>query len=139
MAKNTRKAPDTASTAAPAPASTDTGVAEFNERARERRLEAAQDETARAEEEGRLPANTAVTSPAPGTTMNPSSGAFVEPEVISGVPADHPSVENNPRFGTSAVQNGQDFNDPNRRDPRDPKFAGQGLDLSVYGDGEPPK
>lgn len=95
--------------------------------------EAAEAETAKAAAENRLPENTAVTNPAPAATMDPASGAFVEPAILEGVPADHPSVENNPRKATSAVQNGQDFNDP-IRDPDDPAFVGQGLDLSVYGD-----
>jgi len=94
---------------------------------------AAEAETAKAAEENRLPESTAVTNPAPANTMDPASGAFVEPAIIEGVPADHPAVENNPRKATSAVQNGQDFNDP-IRDPEDPAFLGQGLDLSVYGD-----
>lgn len=93
---------------------------------------AAEGETALAADENRLPENTAVTNPAPSSTMDPASGAFVEPAIIEGVPTDHPAVENNPRKATSAVQNGQDFNDP-LRDPEDPRFLGQGLDMSVYG------
>lgn len=93
---------------------------------------AAEAATAKAAEEGRLPENTAVTNPAPGNTMDPASGAFVEPAIIAGIPANHPAVENNPRKATSAVQNGQDFNDP-VRNPEDPNFLGQGLDMSVYG------
>ncbi|WP_139315224.1 hypothetical protein [Mongoliimonas terrestris] len=98
--------------------------------------EKAERATAAAEAEGRLPANSAVTNPAPAAEMDAASGAFMEPEIKAAVAAaaDHPAVENNPRAGTSAVQNGIDFNDPNRREPTDPKFAGQGLDLSVYGD-----
>jgi hypothetical protein len=111
----------------------DLSEAKFVERANQRRVEAAERETARAEEEGRLPANTAVTNPAPTNKMDGASGAFIEDEIREGVPFDHPSVDNNPRRGTSAVQNGQDFNDPHRRNPLDPEFAGQGLDLSVYG------
>jgi len=65
--------------------------------------------------------------------MDSASGAFIEPEIKAAIPVDHPSVENNPREGTSAVQNGCDFNDPRGRHPSDPNFAGQGLDLSVYG------
>ena len=65
--------------------------------------------------------------------MNTSSGAFVEDAIREGVPTDHPSVDSNPRDGTSAIQNGQDFNEPRRISPDDPEFAVQGLDLSVYG------
>lgn len=99
----------------------------------ERRAEAAQAATDKAASEGRLPEEMAVTNPAPATEMDSASGAFIEPEIKAAIPADHPSIENNPRAGTSAVQNGGDFNDPGRRHPSDPGFAGQGLDLSVYG------
>jgi len=99
-----------------------------------RREEAAQLATDKAAEEGRLPAEMAVTNPAPATEMDSGSGAFVEPEIKAAIPVDHPAVENNPRAGTSAVQNGGDFNDPARRHPSDPEFSGQGLDLSVYGE-----
>jgi len=105
-------------------------VAEEN---REKRAEAAEKATATAREEGRLPETMAVTNPAPATEMDSASGAFIEPEIKKAIPVDHPAVENNPRAGTSAVQNGGDFNDPTRRHPSDPDFAGQGLDLSVYG------
>lgn len=98
-----------------------------------RRVAAAEAATARAAEEGRLPETMAITNPAPATEMDAASGAFMEPEIKAAIPVDHPAIENNPRRGTSAVQNGADFNDPLRRDPADPKFAGQGLDLSVYG------
>jgi hypothetical protein len=98
-----------------------------------KRTEAAEAATAKAKEEGRLPETMAVTNPAPATTMESPSGAFIEPEIKESIPIDHPSVDNNPRKGTSAVQNGGDFNDPHRRHPSDPDFAGQGLDLSVYG------
>lgn len=93
---------------------------------------AAEAKTAKAAAENRLPENSAVTNPAPAKTMDAASGAFVEPAILEGVPSDHPAVENNPRKATSAVQNGQDFNDP-LRDPEDTGFVGQGLDLSVYG------
>lgn len=117
----------------PAPEA-DEGSAEFNRRARKRLEKAAEAETDTAKEEGRLPASSAVTNPAAATAadMTPG-GAFIEPAIREAVPVDHPSVENNPRAGTSAVMNGQDFNDPERRDPLHPDFAGQGLDLSVYG------
>ena len=103
------------------------------ERENERRVKAAEDATARADEEGRLPETMAVTNPEPASEMDSASGAFIEPAIKQGIPVDHPAVDNNPRFGTSAVQNGADFNDPSRRTPNDPKFKGQGLDLSVYG------
>lgn len=98
-----------------------------------KRVEAAQTETDQAKEEGRLPETMAVTNPAPATSMESPSGAFIEPEIKAAIPVDHPAVDNNPRAGTSAVQNGGDFNDPMRRHPSDPDFVGQGLDLSVYG------
>ncbi|MCB5201892.1 hypothetical protein LH464_05290 [Neorhizobium sp. T786] len=105
-------------------------VAEEN---RQKRAEAAEKATAIAKEEGRLPETMAVTNPAPATEMDAASGAFIEPEIKKAIPVDHPAIENNPRAGTSAVQNGGDFNDPRRRHPSDPDFVGQGLDLSVYG------
>lgn len=113
-------------------------IDDFVARQDERLLKQAEDQTARAEEEGRLPASGAVTNPAPATVMQSPSGAFIEPAIIESIPYDHPSVENNPRFGTSAVQNGADFNDPTGRYPNDPKFSGQGLDLSVYGEAGKP-
>lgn len=79
------------------------------------------------------PESMAVADPAPATEMA-ASGAFVEPEIVEAVPTDHPAVDNNPRKGTTAEQNGADFNDPRHLTPNDPEFAGQGLDLSVYGD-----
>jgi hypothetical protein len=106
----------------------------FAERARKRREEDAKRATDTAKEEGRLPESGTVTNPAPATAADMSpGGAFLEPDVRKGVSVDHPSVDNNPRAGTSAVQNGTDWNDPHRRTPDDPKFTGQGLDLSVYG------
>lgn len=105
-------------------------VAEDNLAKRAASAEAA---TAKAKDEGRLPQTMAVTNPAPAAEMDAASGAFIEPEVKNAVPVDHPAIENNPRAGTSAIQNGGDFNDPVRRHPSDPDFAGQGLDLSVYG------
>lgn len=118
-------------TAAPAADETN-NTAELVEATTEEAKKAAEAETEKAEHENRLPESTPVTNPAPGKTMDPASGAFVEPAIIEGIPADHPAVENNPRKATSAVQNGQDFNDPHH-DPEDPGFVGQGLDLSVYG------
>lgn len=131
MAKSTRKA-------APAAAPSDGQTAkDFATRTDAARVDAAVAETARVEDEGRAPTNSAGANPAPADTMNPASGAFVEPGVIDAIPADHPSVENNPRRGTSSVQNGSDFNDPRHLDPKDPEFSGEGLDLSVYGDAPP--
>jgi hypothetical protein len=105
----------------------------FAEKEQERREKAAERATATAKEENRLPETMAVTNPAPATEMDSASGAFIEPEIRKSVPVDHPAVENNPRRGTSAIQNGGDFNDPRGRHPSDPNFVGQGLDLSVYG------
>ncbi len=105
----------------------------FAEKEQERRVKAAEQATATAKEENRLPETMAVTNPAPATEMDAASGAFIEPEIKKAIPVDHPAVENNPRKGTSAIQNGGDFNDPRGRHPSDPNFAGQGLDLSVYG------
>jgi hypothetical protein len=124
MAKNTTKA--TGTTGADA-------IEAAAEKENQRRVEAAEKAAETAKEEGRLPETMAVTNPAPATEMDAASGAFIEPAIKQGIPTDHPAVDNNPRFGTSAVQNGADFNDPSRRVPNDPKFAGQGLDLSVYG------
>jgi|GEM_PF-1051772 len=98
-----------------------------------KRVEIAEAETEKAKEEGRLPETMAVSNPGPATEMESPSGAFIEPEIKAAIPVDHPAIDNNPRAGTSAVQNGGDFNDPQRRHPSDPDFAGQGLDLSVYG------
>lgn len=100
----------------------------------QRKKEAAEAATAKAQEENRLPETMAVTNPAPATEMDAASGAFIEPEIKAAIPVDHPAIENNPRAGTSAVQNGGDFNDPARRHPSDPAFTGQGLDMSVYGE-----
>lgn len=103
------------------------------EKAAAARFTAAEKATDTAKDEGRLPETMAVTNPAPATEMDAASGAFIEPEIKKAIPVDHPAIENNPRAGTSAVQNGGDFNDPRRRHPSDPAFSGQGLDLSVYG------
>lgn len=72
--------------------------------------------------------------PAPATELVQPSGAIAEPEVLVAVDVGHESVDANPRIGTSAQQNAIDFNDAKRADPSDPAFAGQGVDLSVYGD-----
>lgn len=111
-------------------------VAEEN---RVKRAEAAEAATEKAKDENRLPETMAVTNPAPATEMDSASGAFIEPEIKAAIPVDHPAIENNPRAGMSAIQNGGDFNDPVRRHPSDPDFAGQGLDLSVYGKPETKK
>lgn len=103
---------------------------------REAEIKAAEDATQKADEANRLPESMAVTNPAPATEMDSASGAFIEPEIKAAIPVDHPAIENNPREGTSAVQNGGDFNDPRGRHPSDPNFAGQGLDMSVYGGGK---
>lgn len=110
------------------------GSAKVAAEEQEKRAQAAEAATEKAKDEGRLPESMAVTNPAPATEMDSASGAFIEPEIKKAIPVDHPSVENNPRAGTSAVQNGGDFNDPDRRHPSDPDFAGQGLDMSVYGE-----
>lgn len=124
MAKATKKPED---------ASAESRIEQAAQESREKRAEAAEQATAKAEEEGRLPETMAVTNPAPATEMDAASGAFIEPEIKKAIPVDHPAIENNPRAGTSAIQNGGDFNDPVRRHPSDPNFAGQGLDMSVYG------
>lgn len=121
----------TVNKAAETPAETEARAAD------ERKAEqaaAAQAATDKAADAGKLPESMAVTNPAPATEMDTASGAFIEPEIKAAIPVEHPSIENNPRAGTSAIQNGGDFNDPRRRHPSDPDFAGQGLDLSVYGD-----
>jgi len=124
--------------ATPAADATD-NAAKTAEQETAKRVDAAETATAKAKDEGRLPETMAVTNPAPATSMESPSGAFIEPEIKAAIPVDHPAVDNNPRAGTSAVQNGGDFNDPHRRHPSDPDFAGQGLDLSVYGKTESEK
>lgn len=121
---------------ADAPAETQERAAEDQ---KERRAEAAQAATDKAADEGLLPETMAVTNPAPASEMDSASGAFIEPEIKAAIPVDHPAIENNPRAGTSAVQNGGDFNDPVRRHPSDDGFQGQGLDMSVYGKTETDK
>jgi hypothetical protein len=112
----------------------DRGAAEYAKRQEKRLKKAAQADTDRAAEENRLPATAAITNPAASTANDmQAGGSFPEPEILGAIPVDHPSIENNPRLGTSAVQNGADYNEPFGRHPLDPEFAGQGLDLSVYG------
>ncbi|KQU79823.1 hypothetical protein ASD00_36040 [Ensifer sp. Root31] len=84
-------------------------------------------------EEGRLPETMAIANPDPATSVDSASGAIVEDEIKAAILLDHPSVDSNPRAGTSAIQNGGDFNDARWRHPSDPHFTGQGLDMSVYG------
>lgn len=98
----------------------------------EKQKQAAEAATAAAEQAGTLPETMAVTNPAPATEVE-ASGAVVEPEIKDAIPLDHPAVDDNPRAGTSAIQNGGDYNDPRALHPSDPDFAGQGLDMSVYG------
>ncbi|MEG4645186.1 hypothetical protein VB636_20875 [Paracoccus sp. APAP_BH8] len=73
--------------------------------------------------------------PAPAAELTEASGAVIEPEVLATVDLGHESADSNPRDGTTAAQNQIDWNDPKRASPRDDDFAGQGLDLSVYGKG----
>lgn len=90
--------------------------------------------TAEAPAEGQpLPETMAIADPAPATEVDAASGAVVEQEIKDAIPLDHPAVDDNPRKGTTAIQNGGDYNDPRRLHPSDPDFAGQGLDMSVYG------
>ncbi len=76
-----------------------------------------------------------VADPAPATELNEASGAIIEPEITAAVDVSHESVDANPRAGTSATQNAADWNDAKRARPDDAEFAGQGIDLSVYGKG----
>lgn len=91
-----------------------------------------------AEENRPLPESSAIADPAPATTMESPSGAFIEDEIKDAIPSDHPAVDNNPRARTTQIQNGQDFNDPERRRPSDEGFVGQGLDPTPYGKGPAP-
>jgi hypothetical protein len=128
-----RGAVDTSAAAPPIDQEAGKRLREADEKFREARRKRAEDVTKQAEEQNRLPANSAIANPPKGARMNPSSGAFVEDAVREAIPQDHPSVDSHPRDGTSAIQNGQDFNEPRAISPDDPEFAGQGLDLSVYG------
>ena len=89
-----------------------------------------------------------VEDPAPATEMTDAGGAIVEDEVKSSIETTHPAVDDNPRAGTTAEMNQQDWNDPGgvRRDddgnvvatgrprrPGDPDYVGQGLDPMPYG------
>lgn len=75
----------------------------------------------------------AVADPAPATTLEEASGAIIEPAITTAVDVGHEAVDANPRTGTTALQNGIDFNDAKRASPSDEAFAGQGIDRSVYG------
>lgn len=92
--------------------------------------------TAATPEEIAAAAPGAVADPAPATQLDEASGAIVEPEITTAVDVGHESVDANPRIGTTALQNGIDFNDAKRASPSDPAFAGQGIDRSVYGSPE---
>lgn len=74
-----------------------------------------------------------VADPAPAPALTEASGAILEPEIAQAVDVDHESVDNNPRAGTTALQNAVDWNDAHRRTPADDEFAGQGLDPVPYG------
>lgn len=76
---------------------------------------------------------TGVADPAPATVLQDPSGAIVEPQIIDAVDVSHEAIDANPRAGTTARQNAIDLNDAKRANPGDPAFAGQGIDLSVYG------
>ena len=75
----------------------------------------------------------AVADPAPAAELTEASGAIVEPAIVDAVDLTHEAIDANPRSGTSAVQNAIDLNDAKRANPTDPGFAGQGIDMSVYG------
>ncbi|MBX3546895.1 hypothetical protein [Chelatococcus sp.] len=60
-------------------------------------------------------------------TKKPSTGAEVVVEKAKPEPAKPAQPLTPPR------QDGVDFNDPRRRNPAEPGYVGQGLDLSVYG------
>lgn len=55
------------------------------------------------------------------TTATPAAGA-----------TEHAAEQEDAKRAEKA-ENGNDVNDPRHRHPSDPEFAGQGLDLSVYG------
>lgn len=76
----------------------------------------------------------AIADPAPATTFDDPSGAIVEPAITGGVNLGHEAIDANPRAGTTALQNAIDLNDAKKSNPADPDFAGEGIDMSVYGD-----
>ena len=75
----------------------------------------------------------AVADPAPAAAFVEASGAIVEPEILGAVDLTHEAIDANPRANTTAMQNAIDLNDAKRANPHDLDFAGQGIDLSVYG------
>ena len=79
----------------------------------------------------------AVVDPAAATEFVQPSGAIVEPEAVAAVDVAHEAIDANPRAHTTALQNAMDLNDAKRANPQDVEFAGQGIDLSVYGDRTP--
>lgn len=79
----------------------------------------------------------AVIDPAPATEFVQPSGAIIEPEAVAVVDVSHEAIDANPRAHTTALQNALDLNDAKRANPQDVDFAGQGIDLSVYGDRTP--
>lgn len=74
-----------------------------------------------------------VADPAPAAALEDASGAIIEPAITEAVDVSHESVDANPRAGTTATQNGIDWNDPKRVRPDEPDFTGQGVNRSVYG------
>lgn len=57
------------------------------------------------------------TAPAAPDKLQPAqefaaSGATIEPTIVDRVDMKHPAVDDEPRAGTTAVQNRIDFNDP---------------------------
>lgn len=79
------------------------------------------------------PAKDSVADPAPASALEDASGAIIEPAITDAVDVAHESVDANPRAGTTATQNGIDWNDPKRVRPDEPDFTGQGIDPAVYG------
>lgn len=71
--------------------------------------------------------------PGPATELTEASGAIIEPAIAGRIDVAHPSIDANPREGTSAAQNQIDMNDPARRTPNDTDFEGLGLDPTPYG------
>lgn len=72
------------------------------------RIEASKELAADEREARETPADI---SPAPATAVD-ASGSIMEPEAKAAIPMDHPAVDNNPRAGTTEVQNKADYNDP---------------------------
>ncbi|UXS49281.1 hypothetical protein [Agrobacterium tumefaciens] len=61
------------------------------------------------------------------------SGAITDAETVASIDTEHPSIDGNPREGTTVDQNARHMNDPRRRKPNDRDFAGQGIDPTPYG------